>query len=76
MSLRSLVIDTSWGPLRIAGGSRAGEGTTILAPQLRLALEMAGLLEKVRAELTDGQRESLEKMVQAHLEGKSSGTMR
>lgn len=39
MSLRRLVIDTSWGPLRIAGGSRAGEGTTILAPQLRLALD-------------------------------------
>ncbi len=39
MSLIHLVLDTSWGPLRIAGGSRAGEGTTILAPQLRLAMD-------------------------------------
>ena len=39
MSLRHLVVETSWGPLRIAGGSRAGEGTTILAPQLRLAMD-------------------------------------
>ena len=39
MTLRRLEVDTSWGPLKIAGGSRAGEGTTILAPQLRLALD-------------------------------------
>ncbi len=39
MTLRQLVVDTSWGPLKIAGGSRAGEGTMILAPQLRLAMD-------------------------------------
>ncbi|HOC44709.1 MAG TPA: MBL fold metallo-hydrolase [Thermoanaerobaculales bacterium] len=39
MSLRTLALDTSWGALTIAGGSRAGEGTLVLLPQLRLALE-------------------------------------
>jgi len=39
VTLRRIVADTSWGPLTIAGGSRAGEGTTILAPQLRLAMD-------------------------------------
>jgi len=39
MTLRTLNLDTSWGRLRIAGGSRAGEGTLILLPQLRLALD-------------------------------------
>lgn len=39
MSLRILEFETSWGPLKISGGSRAGEGTLILLPQLRLALE-------------------------------------
>jgi ribonuclease Z len=32
-------LETSWGQLTIAGGSRAGEGTLILLPQLRLALD-------------------------------------
>lgn len=39
MSVRTLVLDTSWGPLKVVGGSRAGEGTLILLPQLRLALD-------------------------------------
>jgi len=39
MILRTLALDTSWGTLTVAGGSRAGEGTVILLPQLRLALE-------------------------------------
>lgn len=37
--LRQLELETSWGPLVVAGGSRAGEGTLVLLPQLRLALE-------------------------------------
>jgi ribonuclease Z len=39
VSLRRLELDTSWGPLTIAGGTRAGEGTLIVLPQLRLALD-------------------------------------
>jgi ribonuclease Z len=39
MALRQLRLDTSWGPLTVAGGSRAGEGTLILLPQLRLAFD-------------------------------------
>lgn len=39
MSLRTLSLDTSWGPLTLAGGSRAGEATMVLLPQLRLALD-------------------------------------
>jgi len=39
MILRTLALDTSWGSLTVAGGSRAGEGTLILLPQLRLGLE-------------------------------------
>ena len=38
-SLRRLQLDTSWGDLSIVGGSRAGEGTLILLPQLHLALD-------------------------------------
>lgn len=37
--IRQLKLDTSWGCLTIAGGSRAGEGTLILLPQLHLALD-------------------------------------
>ncbi|MFV2072206.1 MAG: MBL fold metallo-hydrolase, partial [Thermoanaerobaculales bacterium] len=37
--LRRLELETSWGPLMLAGGSRAGEGTLILLPQLHLALD-------------------------------------
>ena len=33
-NLRRLRLETSWGPLSIVGGSRAGEGTLILLPQL------------------------------------------
>lgn len=39
MSLRKLSLETSWGPLTVVGGSRAGEGTVVLLPQLRLALD-------------------------------------
>jgi ribonuclease Z len=37
--LRRLQLATSWGALRLVGGSRAGEGTLILLPQLHLALD-------------------------------------
>ena len=37
--LRRLQLDTSWGELVIVGGSRAGEGSLILLPQLHLALD-------------------------------------
>ncbi len=39
MTLRRLELDTSWGPLTIAGGSRAGEGTLVVLPQLRMAFD-------------------------------------
>lgn len=39
MSLRNLKLDTSWGELLVSGGSRAGDGTLVLLPQLRLALD-------------------------------------
>lgn len=39
MSLRTIALDTSWGSLTVVGGSRAGEGTLVLLPQLRLALD-------------------------------------
>lgn len=39
MALRRLELATSWGSLLVVGGSRAGEGTLILLPQLRLALD-------------------------------------
>jgi ribonuclease Z len=37
--LRRLLLDTSWGELNLVGGSRAGEGTLVLLPQLHLALD-------------------------------------
>ena len=37
--MRQLRLDTSWGELRLAGGSRAGEASVLLLPQLRLALD-------------------------------------
>jgi ribonuclease Z len=37
--LRRLQLDTPWGDLTIVGGSRAGDGTVILLPQLHLALD-------------------------------------
>ena len=37
--LRRLQLATSWGKLTVVGGSRAGEGTLILLPQLQLALD-------------------------------------
>lgn len=39
MTLRTLHLDTSWGRLRLAGGSRAGDATLILLPQLQLAFD-------------------------------------
>jgi len=38
-SLRRLQLVTSWGSLRLVGGSRAGDGSLILLPQLHLALD-------------------------------------
>ena len=37
--LKTLRLETSWGEFALAGGSRAGEATMILLPQLRLALD-------------------------------------
>lgn len=37
--MRQLRLATSWGELRLVGGSRAGEGSLVLLPQLRLALD-------------------------------------
>ncbi|MFI5166685.1 MAG: MBL fold metallo-hydrolase [Thermoanaerobaculales bacterium] len=37
--MRQLRLATSWGELRVAGGSRAGEATLVLLPQLRIALD-------------------------------------
>ena len=37
--MRQLNLATSWGDLRLVGGSRAGEGSLVLLPQLRLALD-------------------------------------
>lgn len=39
MSIKQLQLATSWGNLRLVGGSRAGEGTLILLPQLHLGLD-------------------------------------
>ncbi len=39
MPLLRLELETSWGALAVAGGTRAGEGTLVLLPQLRLALD-------------------------------------
>jgi len=38
-SLRRLNLKTSWGSLAVVGGSRAGDGSLILLPQLHLALD-------------------------------------
>ena len=38
-NLRQLQLETSWGTLSLVGGSRAGDGTLILLPQLHLALD-------------------------------------
>jgi ribonuclease Z len=37
--LQRLQLETSWGSLKLVGGSRAGDGTLILLPQLHLALD-------------------------------------
>jgi ribonuclease Z len=37
--MRQLRLATSWGELRLVGGSRAGEASLVLLPQLRLALD-------------------------------------
>lgn len=39
MDLRRIQLTTSWGNLRIVGGSRAGEATLVLFPQLHLGLD-------------------------------------
>lgn len=39
MRLRRLQLETSWGTLRLVGGSRAGESTLVLLPQLQLGLD-------------------------------------
>ncbi len=37
--MRRLELETSWGKLLLVGGSRAGEGSVLLLPQFRLALD-------------------------------------
>jgi ribonuclease Z len=37
--MKQLLLSTSWGDLRLVGGSRAGEASLLLLPQLRLALD-------------------------------------
>lgn len=37
--MRQLSLATSWGELRLTGGSRAGESSLLLLPQLRVALD-------------------------------------
>lgn len=39
MRVRQLQLQTSWGNLRLVGGSRAGESTLVLLPQLHLGLD-------------------------------------
>ena len=39
MTIRQLQLETSWGRLTVVGGSRAGEGSLLVLPQLRLALD-------------------------------------
>ncbi len=38
-AVHQLRLATSWGDLRLVGGSRAGEGSVVLLPQLRVALD-------------------------------------
>jgi len=40
MKCRKLELQTSWGLLTLVGGSRAGEGTLLMLPQLRTALDI------------------------------------
>ncbi len=40
MALRTLTLSTSWGDILLKGGSRAGEGTLLVLPQFRLALDI------------------------------------
>lgn len=40
VALRTLTLSTSWGDLLLTGGSRAGEGTLLVLPQFRLALDI------------------------------------
>jgi ribonuclease Z len=42
--MRQLELATSWGALRLSGGSRAGEASLLLLPQLRLALDAGRLV--------------------------------
>ncbi len=50
--MRQLRLATSWGELRLAGGSRAGEASLVLLPQLRLALD-AGRPARALVPLSD-----------------------
>ncbi len=40
MALSTLTLPTSWGAVQLSGGSRAGEGTLLVLPQFRLALDI------------------------------------
>lgn len=40
MALRTLTLSTSWGDMLLTGGSRAGEGTLLVLPQFRTALDV------------------------------------
>ncbi len=45
--MRTLDLATSWGTLRLEGGSRAGEGSLCLLPQLALALDAGRPLRRL-----------------------------
>lgn len=49
MSWRHLELQTRWGPLRLIGGSRAGEATAVILPQFRLALDIGRSHQKLPA---------------------------
>lgn len=40
MAIRTLTLSTTWGEMLLRGGSRAGEGTLVVLPQFRLALDI------------------------------------
>lgn len=49
MRCHRLEFPTSWGTLRLIGGSRAGEGTLLMLPQFRLAIEAGRAQRKLPA---------------------------
>lgn len=62
--MRTLVLPTSWGPLRLLGGSRAGEATVVVVPQFRLAVDagypLRALVPVTRVVVTHGHVDHLQ----------------